>query len=106
MWVSKLDSIRHNSCCGKLAYKSEQAAQEAIVRLRERYGDDGQALHAYYCVFCNDFHLGRRPKPSALQALGLAELLSYGFSEPCQFCIPHPPKNHCRHAPKRDNITP
>ncbi len=81
------DSIRHASCCGKENHHCEDRAIERLEKLRAKYADGG-TLIPYYCVFCNGWHVGRKPKPSTVEHLSnLGALLTYPFSKPCPNCL-------------------
>lgn len=85
--ILALDSVRHYSCCGKIPYKNMELALEEMDLILIRYGQDGEPLGAYYCVFCNHHHIGRRPKPTTLKWVQDIEvLLRYDFESPCKLC--------------------
>ena len=51
-------SVRKRSHAGKIRYKTLIAANEAIVSMNQRtvmrFGD----MNAYWCAFCQQFHIG------------------------------------------------
>lgn len=77
--------FRHRSCCLKQRYNSLDAAAVARQELREKF-PDGPLLHAYYCYFCNDFHLGRPFKKFDGGLDDLERQLRFDFLSPCHHC--------------------
>lgn len=75
-----IDEIRQRSCLVKQCYPDMLAAEFAITELMAKFGDRGGLLNGYYCVFCNNFHIGRKMKGSAEKLLSLDNLLGFDFS--------------------------
>ena len=81
--------IRHAMCCKKQKHATLEGAhnayRETVIRKKDEDHND-----AYYCVFCNYFHHGRKRsrgkdawwrKPEVLE-----RLLKFGFDDPCPHC--------------------
>jgi len=82
-----LESIRHRSCCVKLRYDTSQDAEDAMGRLELLI--DNEPLRFYYCVFCNDFHLGRSGSGGSHTAKILEKIdliLTFDFKAGCSIC--------------------
>lgn len=77
--------FRHRSCCQKQRYASLDAANEGIAEVVAKFGSQKEPLHAYYCIFCNDFHTGRDYIRKSWQD-DLERLLRFDFSMPCPEC--------------------
>ena len=76
-----LDAIRKAQCDGKARYVYLEEAERALALLVSRYPDS--TMHAYYCVFCNNYHVGRIPtvktQASIRRNLTLEKLLLYDY---------------------------
>lgn len=76
-----IEMVRQASCLSKIrSYGSLLDCEEAIVELYWRLPDHGEGLHGYYCVFCNNFHIGRPPAASTIELLQVEHLISFDFS--------------------------
>jgi len=85
---SVIHQVRHFSCCTKRqVFNGLDATEIGRQRLVDKYGEDGEPMVCYYCVFCNMFHIGRRPKATVLLILeDLESLLRYDFNSACPTC--------------------
>lgn len=83
----RLDLIRHHQCVGKIKYKDPDTAIREVFRITK--GDKGDEwldvdnLNAYYCVFCNNYHLGNIVKNDGHRdEVTIENLLYYDFTSP------------------------
>lgn len=83
-----LEWVRHRSCCVKVRHATMQAADRQAMLLQKADVVDGEPLGAYYCVFCNDFHIGHSTGQSATRKilLDIERLLLFDFRAPCGIC--------------------
>jgi hypothetical protein len=52
-------------CAGKIGYETPKKAKAAIRALTKRRLPQAERLTAYHCVWCHDYHVGRRHKTEA-----------------------------------------
>lgn len=54
------DSNPQNSCFRKRSYRTESYAKKIAAHWNEKNPPGGgQFFHAYYCMFCGQYHVGR-----------------------------------------------
>lgn len=84
-----LNVIRHAMCCGKMRHKTMAIAERMVEELRAAGKLQGET-EAYYCVFCNFHHIGRKSRSKHVKVrqekMTLKNLLKYPFDESCRFC--------------------
>lgn len=85
---SLLEQIRHRSCCEKMRYGSLEKASEIAAHMETWIAKTQEAMHAYYCVFCNEFHVGHSSGESRTQLIlsDIEALLLFDFRAPCFYC--------------------
>lgn len=81
-----IEHVRIASCVSKVrSYANLQECEAAISHLHRKFGDGEDGLHGYYCVFCNNFHIGRPPTASTMELLQVEYLIGFDFSR----CVRH-----------------
>ncbi len=85
--ATTLHSVRHAMCCGKVKYSWRGPGEEFIARSNKKYQVEKQA---YYCPFCNHYHVGGKPKAKTVSAISnIKRMLIFDYGEACE-CAKQP----------------